>query len=64
MNMRFWIWIALLLLLPAHLHPQKQALPEPGAASARVSFQRDIQPIFQAEYQEGGIKFGGLNWTE
>src|SRR5436309_16024315 len=45
--MRFRIWLPLALLLSVPVHPQKQAASQAGAASARVSFQRDIQPIFE-----------------
>jgi len=61
--MRFRIWLPLVLLLSVPIHAQKQATPEAGAAPAQVSFQRDIQPIFE-KYCVGchgeGVQSNGL----
>src|SRR5436309_14543550 len=45
--MRFRIWLPLVLLLSVPIHAQKQDASQAGAAPAQVSFQRDIQPIFE-----------------
>src|SRR5438552_12661234 len=61
--MRFRIWLPFVLLLSVPIHAQKQATPEAGAAPAQVSFQRDIQPIFE-KYCVGchgeGVQSNGL----
>ena len=61
--MRFRIWLPLVLLLSVPIHPQKQDASQAGAAPAQVSFQRDIQPIFE-KYCVGchgeGVQSNGL----
>ena len=61
--MRFRIWLPLVLLLSVPIHAQKQDASQAGAAPAQVSFQRDIQPIFE-KYCVGchgeGVQSNGL----